>query len=91
MAAAKQIIAAGGKVIIISRSQEKVSAAQQQLGENATGMAVDCSNENAVKEAFAQIEKNYTINHLVLLKKLLFMEIINIMMNQIGRKTQSTN
>ena len=56
LATAHQIVSTGGKVIILGRSQEKIDAAKQELGGKATGMSVDCSNEDCVKAAFENIK-----------------------------------
>ena len=66
LATAHQIVAAGGKVIVISRSQEKVDSAKTALGESADGIAMDATNEEQVKATFNSIAEKHKLNHIVL-------------------------
>ncbi|MCG7409222.1 SDR family oxidoreductase [Paenibacillus sp. ACRRX] len=52
---AKQVIAQGGEVIIASRSDQKLKAAQAQLGPQATALTVDTTHEEQVQAFFNQV------------------------------------
>lgn len=53
LGAAKLIAAAGAKVTLASRSQEKLDAAVKEIGSNAEAHALDATDDNAVEAFFA--------------------------------------
>ena len=62
-AVAEQSLREGAKVIIASRSAEKLKAAVQKLGSNAAFKELDSTNEDSIKKMFEAIG---VIDHLVI-------------------------
>lgn len=62
LATAKTAIAAGAEVIIASRSQEKLTAAQQEIGGTVKAQSIDLMQEDSIREFFQAIG---AIDHLV--------------------------
>lgn len=54
---AKDLVAGGDRVIVTSRDQEKADAVAAELGERATGLAVDISEPEAIAEHLAGVGK----------------------------------
>jgi NAD(P)-dependent dehydrogenase (short-subunit alcohol dehydrogenase family) len=54
LATAKGAAAAGAKVTIASRSNEKVDAARAQIGHEAVGVSLDTTNDSALEGFFAK-------------------------------------
>ncbi|QIR39322.1 SDR family oxidoreductase [Tolypothrix sp. PCC 7910] len=55
LASAKAIVAAGGNVVIASRSEAKLNAAQAEIGERVTTFGLDITNEQEVQTLFATV------------------------------------
>jgi NAD(P)-dependent dehydrogenase (short-subunit alcohol dehydrogenase family) len=62
-AVAKTAVEQGANVIIISRSVDKLQQTANEIGGNIQGISLDITDENAVKQTFAEIGQ---IDHLVL-------------------------
>jgi len=60
---ARQVVAAGGKVVILGRSENKLASAAAELGPSSTAIACDATDESAVQKAFEGIGG---FDHLVL-------------------------
>jgi NAD(P)-dependent dehydrogenase (short-subunit alcohol dehydrogenase family) len=56
------VIDRGSKVILMGRTRERLKAAREELGPAATTVQLDVTDEDAVKAAFASIDR---IDHLV--------------------------
>ena len=54
LAVAQRLVAAGGKVTLLDVNAEKAQAALAELGDNAQFIAVDVTDENAVRTAMAK-------------------------------------
>lgn len=52
---AKDLVSGGDNVIVTSRGQEKADAVAAELGERATGLAVDTSEPEAIAESLASV------------------------------------
>ncbi|MBD2164582.1 SDR family oxidoreductase [Calothrix membranacea FACHB-236] len=55
LASAKAIVAAGGNVVIASRSEAKLNAAQAEIGERVVTHSVDITNEQEVQKLFSTV------------------------------------
>src|SRR6478672_11249271 len=64
LATARQLAAQGNSVIMASKTKNKIEAAAQEVGKNATAKVLDFTDEEAVKKFF---EKIGSIDHLVLI------------------------
>lgn len=65
-AIAQQLVDSGAEVIITARSPDRLSAAQQTLGENATAVAADVASEQDVAELVSKAGAAGPLNGLVL-------------------------
>lgn len=64
-ATAAYLIAQGSQVILIDMNQEQGQLMQQQLGDNATFIALDVTDEKAVQHFFEQVETSFGALHLL--------------------------
>jgi len=55
LATAEQVIKAGGEVVILGRSRERLDAACAALGKSSRAMVLDVTNETDVEQCFDQI------------------------------------
>jgi NAD(P)-dependent dehydrogenase (short-subunit alcohol dehydrogenase family) len=62
LATARMVIDRGGNVILMGRTRERLKAAREELGAAASTVQLDVTEEDAVKAAFASIDR---IDHLV--------------------------
>jgi NAD(P)-dependent dehydrogenase (short-subunit alcohol dehydrogenase family) len=62
LATAREVIALGGRVALVGRSSDRLKRACQELGEAASAIQLDVTDEHAVEEAFGKIGR---IDHLV--------------------------
>jgi NAD(P)-dependent dehydrogenase (short-subunit alcohol dehydrogenase family) len=62
LATAREVIGRGGNVILMGRTSERLTAARKALGSTASTVQVDVTDEDALKTAFANIDR---IDHLV--------------------------
>ena len=51
LSAARAFVAAGGKVVVVGRDEEKVEAVEKELGKNAIGFAADATDPKAAPAA----------------------------------------
>ena len=57
LATAKMAHEAGARIVIAGRDKDRLSAAQQEIGPDTQGFAVDVADEAAVKNLFASLDK----------------------------------
>jgi NAD(P)-dependent dehydrogenase (short-subunit alcohol dehydrogenase family) len=62
LATAHEVVALGGRVALVGRSLDRLKRACQELGEAASAIQLDVTDEHAVEEAFRKIDR---IDHLV--------------------------
>lgn len=63
LAAAKAVIEAGGKAVVVGRSSEKLERAKQQLNSETETYSVDVTNESQIAELFSKVG---AFDHLVI-------------------------
>src|SRR5438132_12733891 len=57
LATAKMAHEAGARIVIAGRDKDRLAAAQQEIGPDTQGFAVDVADEAAVKNLFASLDK----------------------------------
>jgi NAD(P)-dependent dehydrogenase (short-subunit alcohol dehydrogenase family) len=62
LATARMVVDCGGSVILMGRSPERLKAAREELGSAASTIQLDVTDEDAVRTAFAGIDR---VDHLV--------------------------
>jgi len=62
LATARMVVDRGGSVILMGRSPERLKAAREALGSAASTVQLDATDEDAVRTAFADIDR---VDHLV--------------------------
>src|SRR5262249_54039137 len=62
LATARRVVHLGGSAILMGRSQERLNAAQAELGAAAATAELDVTDEDAVRRAFIGIER---VDHLI--------------------------
>jgi NAD(P)-dependent dehydrogenase (short-subunit alcohol dehydrogenase family) len=62
LATARMVVDRGGSVILMGRSPERLKAAREALGSAASTIQLDVTDEDAVRIAFADIDR---VDHLV--------------------------
>ena len=62
LATARMVVNRGGSVILMGRSPERLKAAREALGSAASTIQLDVTDEDAVRTAFADIDR---VDHLV--------------------------
>jgi NAD(P)-dependent dehydrogenase (short-subunit alcohol dehydrogenase family) len=62
LATARMVVDRGGSVILMGRSPERLKAAREALGSAASTIQLDVTDEDAVRTAFADIDR---VDHLV--------------------------
>jgi len=64
LATAAMVAAAGARVTVVGRNEERLAGALEQLGGGAEGAALDVADESAVRELFDRFDR---VDHVVLL------------------------